>query len=256
MSSPSLAAARHSAPSDLGRPGARAADRLASLALHTLSARLAALTLPHGASAAFERSLALRRLLRDVTSSHRIEVATRGATPDAPCVLVANHVSYLDPIVIGSVVACAPVAKAELAGWPLVGATARELGAIFVRRGDTHSGARALRQALRALEGGASVLVFPEGTTTDGSHVAPFAPGAFGLAALAGVPVATVTVAYDDPRVAWTGDATFVPHYLRLVREPSVGCALAFGPQLSPSRARDARDVAALARSLVAAPTR
>src|SRR5262249_7678064 len=117
-----------------------------------------------------------------------------GEIPSEPCVLVANHTSYLDPLTIASLVRCAPIAKADIASWPCCGEIARRVGVRFVKRECPHSGARVLREGLRALAQGVSVLVFPEGTTTVGDHVLPFKRGAFGLARLAGVPIVPVAV--------------------------------------------------------------
>src|SRR5947208_1539306 len=91
---------------------------------------------------------------RAMCEMHAIEARVTGALPAGPAVLVANHLSYIDPLVIGGVVACLGIAKAEIADWPVLGARMRDLGVLFVRRGDPRSGARALRAALAALEEG------------------------------------------------------------------------------------------------------
>src|SRR6185436_14021215 len=101
---------------------------------------------------------------------------------------VANHLSYLDPIVIGAQIPVAPIAKGEVASWPLIGSVASSLNGIFVDRSSVMSRARALRRAHALLRAGVSILNFPEGTTTDGSRLLPFHRGIFGLAQIARVP--------------------------------------------------------------------
>ena len=157
------------------------------------------------------RSRALRDVLAELCRVHRIEIDVEGTLPDGPAVLVANHRSYLDPLVIAALSACAPIAKQEVAGWPVVGAGARALGVLFVRRDDPWSGARVLRDALRSLEDGVPVLCFPEGTTTTAQHPLPFHRGVFGVARLAGVPIVPIALGYADPAACWVGDDDFLP---------------------------------------------
>jgi lyso-ornithine lipid O-acyltransferase len=165
--------------------------------------------------------------------------------PVGPVVLASNHLSWLDPLVVASVVPCAPVSKADVSRWPVVGTLARDLGVVFVRRGDPSSGARALQAAAGALAHGVPILNFPEGTTSAGGGVLPFRHGSFGLALRAGVPVVPVALAYDPPSLAWVGDATFLPHYLAVASRREARAYLRFGaPVVSAPEGR----AAALAR--------
>src|SRR5207245_1003035 len=150
----------------------------------------------------------------EVCRLHGFRFEVEGTLPSGPAVMVANHISYVDAPVLMSLQPCRPIAKAEIGHWPLIGDGARSLGVVFVRRGDPHSGAVALRQGLRALAAGVSVLGFPEGTTTTGNRLLPFRRGLFGLARLAGVPIVPIGIAYASPEVAWVGDDWFVTHYL------------------------------------------
>ena len=183
----------------------------------------------------------LRRLCRDLCRHHRLAVMVEGEIPHRPVVLVANHLGYLDPLAILSVIPALPVAKAEVAEWPIVGARAREAGVLFVRRGCAHSGAQVLLGARRALRAGTSILNFPEGTTTRGDGLLPLHRGVFGLAARLGVDVVPVRVRYDAVGLAWVGDATFLPHYLRFAGREHSLVHLRFGAALtSAGRAPEA----------------
>ena len=99
------------------------------------------------------------------------------------------------------------IAKADVSRWPLVGTLARELGVIFVTRGDAGSGARVLQAARAALESGLRVLELPEGTTTPGGTVLPFRTGLFGVARIADVPVVPESLSLTS-RPSWPGLAT------------------------------------------------
>jgi 1-acyl-sn-glycerol-3-phosphate acyltransferase len=200
-------------------------------------------------------ALALRaqRTARRLLELHGVDVRCAGTMPRAPAVLVSNHLSYLDPLVIASVAPCVSIAKEEASGWPLIGAGLRALGVLFVRRGDAHSGAVALRRAKRALERGAMVLNFPEGTTGDGHSLGPFCRGVFGLAALAGVPVVPAYVSYDDDRILWFGDQKFVPHYRRLSATARMHARIRFGAPIAVEPYDDPRVIANRARAIVAA---
>lgn len=181
----------------------------------------------------------------------RLELSIRGEVPEGPSVLVSNHMSYLDPIAIARAMPVAAVAKSEILGWPALGAALEDLGTIFVRRGDVFSGAIALRQAMRTLDAGVSVLVFPEGTTTFGDDVLPFARGAFGAARLKGVPVVPVVLRYARRDACWVGRAGFVPHFVALHRNPNVVAQLDFGEPIDPVAFSDAGSLTRAARQSI-----
>jgi 1-acyl-sn-glycerol-3-phosphate acyltransferase len=192
------------------------------------------------------------RTARTILRVHGVDVRTSGPVPEGPFVVVSNHVSYLDPLLVSSVVPCISIAKGETSAWPLVGPGLRALGVVFVRRGDPHSGAQALRHAWRALRSRVSVLNFPEGTTSDGHSVGPFQRGVFGLAALADTPILPVRIAFEDERVPWFGGATFAPHYWKLAGVERVTAQVRIGPAIGARRGDDARALARRVRDIVA----
>lgn len=175
---------------------------------------------------------------------HGIQVHVAGRPLQRPAIYVANHLGYFDPPAILSVVPALPIAKAELGSWPIVGEGLRVLGALLVERGNAHSGARVLRRCLRLLEAGASVLAFPEGTTTEGDVVLPLRRGIFGAARLAGVPVVPIAVRYDAREACWVGDQSFVPHYVRTSARTSTRVQLVIGDPLPPREGFPDEDLA------------
>lgn len=182
-----------------------------------------------------ERALFLRDLFRRVAALHGIEIDGAGPFPLGRALLASNHVSYLDPIAVASLVPCVPISKLDVSTWPVIGGFARDLGVLFVERGNGHSGMRTLRDAARTLADGVSVLNFPEGTTTRGDRVLRFREGLFAVARSADVPVVPVAVSYDPPDLAWVDAETFVPHYLRLAASRRARAHVRFGAPLAPS---------------------
>lgn len=218
---------------------ARAAGRIARLVALATGAAARGAFAGHArtpSEAQRARANVLQDLFRRTLALHGIEAIHEGPLPEGPVVLVSNHLSYLDPIALGALVPCVPISKAELARWPLFGPVAKRIGVLFVERGDHLSGVRVMRAAQRALENGIPVLNFPEGTTTAGDGVLAFRRGLFGLARRAGVPVVPVALAYDPGELAWVGDATFAPHYLRLAALERSTVRIRFGAPI-PSRA-------------------
>lgn len=228
------------------RTSGRAA-RVGAFALETWSR-----TLVDGALRSAEsRARELSWVAENMCALHGLRTTVRGVVPNEPCILVANHISYFDPLIIGSQLPLTAVAKQEVGSWPLVGELCKRLGALFVDREDGQSGARVLREVLRRLEGGVSVLVFPEGTTTRGDRVLPFKRGAFGVAKRAGVPIVPVALSYEREDAAWVGDATFLPHYVRTMAQPCTRVVVEFLPALSSSSGGSPEALAESARRAV-----
>lgn len=184
-----------------------------------------------------DRAEILRGASRRILQVHAIDLRLAGVLPEGPVLLASNHVSWLDPLVIASAIPCLPISKAEVAGWPVVGRVARKLGILFVSRGDARSGASVAAAVERALGEGLPVLNFPEGTTSDGRVVLAFRRGLFGIARRAGVPVVPLALAYTPAELAWTGDQSFLPHYLHLAGLPGARVALRIGRPIAAEEA-------------------
>jgi 1-acyl-sn-glycerol-3-phosphate acyltransferase len=228
----------------------RAALRACGLVGHIAEALVDARLTESSSTAYADRS---HRTAARILASHSVSVTSAGPRPVGPVVVVANHVSYLDPLVVSSLVPCLSVAKRETRSWPIIGPGMAGLGVLFVDRGDPYSGALVLRRALRALRNGTAILNFPEGTTSDGACVGPFHRGAFGLARLAGVPVVPARVTYDDTRVHWFGGEAFAPHYARLGRIRRLVATIHFAHPIAVARDDDPAAVASVARCIVEA---
>ncbi|WP_138465568.1 1-acyl-sn-glycerol-3-phosphate acyltransferase [Poseidonocella sp. HB161398] len=136
--------------------------------------------------------------------------------------LVANHVSWTDIFVLNAVRPLYFVAKSEVAGWPGIGLLARATGTVFISRDPKQATAQAGILAGR-LAAGHRLMVFPEGTSTDGRRVLRFRSAMFGAIGGETVRVQPLTLAYHppeggDPRFyGWWGDTDMVPHLLQLL---------------------------------------
>lgn len=200
---------------------------------------------------ALEAAHRLAGALGTVARAHQLVVTTRGEIPRGKALIVANHVSYLDPIAILPQCPATPVAKAEVVDWPIVGAVASTLGVVFVARRDRFARARALRRIHDLLAAGVPVLNFPEGTTTGGEHVRPFWRGSFGIAQRLAIPVVPVAVRYRDPGMAWCGGAAFLPHYLRVASRQRIEVTLSFCAPIPTRTGELPEDMAARARHAI-----
>jgi 1-acyl-sn-glycerol-3-phosphate acyltransferase len=124
------------------------------------------------------------------------ELRVQGGFKPGAKLIVANHVSWLDSLLIGAHLPCCFVAKRELWGWPLVGPLLTASGAVPVERLSAEGLAGALEACTQRLKAGHSVCVFPEGTTTDGTTLRPFQRAFFECAVAADAPVLAVGLDY------------------------------------------------------------
>jgi 1-acyl-sn-glycerol-3-phosphate acyltransferase len=169
-----------------------------------------------------------------------------------PSLMVANHLSYLDPLLILAHASGVPICKDSVGRWPIIGTGARVLGVLLVNRACMMNRAAVLRQAIRTLKSGVRVLNFPEGTTTDGcGEMKPFHRGMFGAARIAGVPVVPVALRFDSVDLTWTGDQYFLPHYLATAARSSSSFQIEWGKPIAPWSEPNAEALARRARHAI-----
>jgi 1-acyl-sn-glycerol-3-phosphate acyltransferase len=153
----------------------------------------------------------------------RLEVRQGPGTPPGSALLVANHISWLDPLVIAATVPCRTLAKREIAGWPVIRSLATGGGAIFIDRDRLSTLPATVAEITDALRDGHSVAAFPEGTTWCGRGMGPFRPAVFQAAIDAGVPVRPIALRFldgnGDPATgaAFVGDDTLIASLGRVV---------------------------------------
>jgi 1-acyl-sn-glycerol-3-phosphate acyltransferase len=183
----------------------------------------------------------------------------RSGTPlSGATVFVANHVSWVDIVVLHSQRMMGFVAKREIAGWPLVGWLATRGETIYHQRGNQESLGGVLHEMLARLRDGRSVGVFPEGRTRDGREVGQFHARIFLAAVEANVPVQPVALRYGphgsaQTQVAFRPGEGFVPNFLRLLGEPARTAEVCFLAPILPGAADGRRRIAEQARERIVA---
>jgi 1-acyl-sn-glycerol-3-phosphate acyltransferase len=150
--------------------------------------------------------------------------------------VVSNHLSYVDIAALGSACPCAFGSTAEVRAWPFIGWAAGRAGTVFVRRAHRREVAGQIEDIKQALARGVPVVLFPEGTSTDGSQVLPFRSALLQAALETGCDVTPAALRYRaDPPVdavrdiCWWGGVGFVPHLWRFLTLPSFEVAVVFG---------------------------
>jgi 1-acyl-sn-glycerol-3-phosphate acyltransferase len=161
-----------------------------------------------------------------------VRVVGSRPAPDRGCLIVANHRSTADILVLLRTFGPQMVSRADLARWPLIGLAARSVGTVFVNRKDAASGATAVRLMCSRLAAGASVAVFPEGTTFPDDEVRPFQTGAFLAAARAAVDVLPVGLAYQRGSGAAFFGETFPAHLSRMAAADPSRVVMCIGPAI------------------------
>lgn len=161
-----------------------------------------------------------------------IRIHWEGCIPDFPAIYVGNHRAYIDPLLLMREVLAVPVAKKEMASWPLIGFAARLSGIFFVDRESSKDRQRTLHKITAEVRRGGSILLFPEGTTHAGHEVLPFRKGVFRVAAEEQVHMVPFALDFDDPADYWIGTDTFAAHFFRRFGHLRTRVHLAVGPDM------------------------
>jgi 1-acyl-sn-glycerol-3-phosphate acyltransferase len=158
----------------------------------------------------------LHRACNMIARRLSMRVSASGPLPRTG-LIVSNHLSYLDILFFSSLMPCIFVSKSEVLSWPLFGILARCGGSIFVHRGRATVIDRVSSQIATALQAGIPVVLFPEGTSTDGTSVLRFFPALFEAAIQTKAPVFPSAIAYElgdgqEVDLCYYGDITFGTH--------------------------------------------
>ncbi len=238
------------APRRVMRP-LRAARRGASIALWTVPAALvqaACLALPGRAKIVFAR-LYWASLCKLIGLDVRVIGTPAQRLDGRPVVFASNHSSWLDVLVLGGVVEACFIAKAEVGRWPVIQTIARLGRTVYVSRRATSTGRE--RDDMRGrLDAGDNLILFPEGTSSDGSRVLPFRSAFFsivdtkdtGRAPL----IQPVSVVYDQlaglpmgrasrPVFAWYGDMDLGSHFWRLAQHRGLRATILLHAPVDPA---------------------
>ena len=125
-----------------------------------------------------------------------IDIQVHGTPTQTPTFVVANHISWLDIIIISSVLPVSFLSKDEIRSWPIIGTLAAKAGTLFIRRGSKNGAAEAVELVKVKLKAGHSVASFPEAKTTDGTSVHVFHARLFAAAIETNTPIQPVALRY------------------------------------------------------------
>ncbi len=196
----------------------------------------------------------IKRWCQRVLPLLRIRVVVSGALPSQTLMLVANHISWVDPWVINSVVPVRFVAKSEVRSYPLIGWLAKQCGVVFIERARRKDAARVAGEGAKVLNEGDCFCVFPEGTTTDGTYVLPFKSSLLQAAVETNVDILPIALRYLSPDgstntdVAFIGEMNLWQSLTIILQQPKIEAEIVFLQPIShqgqdrPSLAKAAYD--------------
>jgi 1-acyl-sn-glycerol-3-phosphate acyltransferase len=163
--------------------------------------------------------------------------------PPTHGLVVCNHLSYLDILILSAAMPCFFVAKMEIGGWPIFGKAARSNGTIFLDRTSRASANSVAKQIMERLKLPIPVLLFPEGTSSDGSQVLRFHTRLIEPAIAAKAPITAASVRYvfedstPERELCWYGDALFLTHLMKALGTTGFSARVRFGePHVYPDR--------------------
>ncbi|MGF1532916.1 MAG: lysophospholipid acyltransferase family protein [Bernardetiaceae bacterium] len=158
-----------------------------------------------------------------------IRLRQEGQIPEGNYLILSNHRTYIDPVLILSHGLASVVAKAEVSRWALIGWGVRVSHVVLVQRQSRQSRQATRNSVQEWLESGFSLLIFPEGTTHAGPGTLPLKPGMFKLAAEHGFGIIPTAISYREPGDAWVGDDTFIRHFLQCFAKPTTEVWVVYG---------------------------
>ena len=191
---------------------------------------------------------------------------------DRGVLMVGNHTSYFDILVLSSLAQISFVAKSEVAGWPIFGILAKLQQAVFVERARRSQTGEARDQIRERLLAGDALVLFPEGTSNDGNRVLPFKSALMGAVETEigkdpqgrplYVPVQPVSLAYvgvhglpmgreNRPLYAWYGDMDLVPHLWEALLSGPMEVVVEFHPPITVDAAGGRKAMAAKVEAIV-----
>jgi 1-acyl-sn-glycerol-3-phosphate acyltransferase len=235
----------------------RAAWRLGRALIHALSG-LATILLRFPRMSEQQRHARVQAWALKMLTVLGIRLELRGRPPaGGPVLLVANHISWLDILVMHAARHCRFVSKSDVRRWPLIGALATGAGTLYIERQSRRDAMRVVHHMAASLKRGEVLAVFPEGTTSNGVALLPFHGNLIQAAISADAPVQPVALSFIDTQTrsvslapCYIDDDTLVASLWRTLTAPAITAVVHYGePQAA--QGRDRRTWAAQLRSAV-----
>lgn len=204
------------------------------------------------------RRILRRRWSQKLLTILGVELRVTGSAIQPGSMLVANHISWLDIFLINALVPSAFVSKAEVRGWLLIGWLAAMNETVFLRRGSRGHAKIINAEIATLLDAGRNVAVFPEGTTTDGSHVLHFHAALLQPAIECGHPIQALALSYADAdehpsrAAAYDGDVTLAQCLGNIIAEQRLIARIDAAPPMA-SEGMQRRELASMARTTIVA---
>ncbi len=162
-----------------------------------------------------------------------IRVFQEGELPEQPSILMGNHRSYVDAILIPAKRPVAFVARIESKSWPIIGWSANTLHTIWVQRKSKESRKETREQVKQRLREGFGIVIFPEGTTHKGPDLLEYRPSMFYISAEGGFPITPIAIEYRDPDFAWVNKQMFIPHAWKHFGKKHIDVRVSIGETIS-----------------------
>lgn len=191
--------------------------------------------------------------LKVFSSIMKLSVIREGELPKDGALLISNHISWLDIIVIGQYLPVYFVAKSDISSWPIIGYLSRQGGTIFIRRGNKKSIKATTEKMIWVLKQNSNIVAFPEGTTTSGNEVLSFHASLFQPALLTKSVIQPVVIQYEGAakhQAPFIGEDDFVRHLIKMLCLDKVEVRLSFLPVIK-SLGKDRHTVCVEAREKI-----
>jgi lyso-ornithine lipid O-acyltransferase len=182
-----------------------------------------------------------------------LQVKPVGKPFDHPCLVVSNHISWLDIIVLGCFKPAHFVAKSDILAWPVIGYLAKQGGTVFIRRGNKQQTLLMAETLAWLLKQNSTVILFPEGTTTAGEEVLTFHTSLFQSAVLTKSTIQPVAINYLGKARAvapFIGDDDFVSHLIKILMLEKIEVRIDFHRPISAA-GKDRQSVSNEARAMI-----
>lgn len=183
---------------------------------------------------------AIQRWMKRLCQILGLKITTSGTPkPYFGTLIVANHISWLDIIALASLRHATFLAKSEVKSWPVFGLLARASGTLFIERHNKAALVKAVDTIAELLEQGKTIVIFPEGTTTEGKDVGHFYSGLFNAALKSRCLVQPVAISYirnhqPDTIAPYTLKDTFILHLLRIMQQENTHIHFDFLAKIRP----------------------
>ncbi|KZZ62960.1 MAG: 1-acyl-sn-glycerol-3-phosphate acyltransferase [Oleiphilaceae bacterium] len=175
-----------------------------------------------------------RYWVKDLVRSLNVELEVKGTPLAQGSLFLANHVSWVDTVILNHAEPLAFVSRHDVEDWPFIGTFTRRMGSVYVDRSNKFQAYRSIPKLEDKLRSGRSVIVFPESTTSDGSHLLPFYGMFVESAVRVGCQVQPIALRYFDKsgntmrEAAYAGDDSFGETLVRILSQKKVYASIEF----------------------------